>query len=326
MAEPKKVGICAETMGIRKFLREAMKAGGLSSRWLGDLLSQDAENMLEGLSCVVLGGHTEAFLKRIRERIEGYTSIPVILLTDASIKEKSTPQMEWIHLESFEDEKSRSGAEKVLQVKIKAGNAGRKEAVNSPPSRCLVGIGSSAGGPKALTAILKNLTESCCGILIIQHIAKGFSQMLAEYLDTVSAVHVKVAEEGEIVRDGTAYLAVHGQQLTVEKKGSFFLTHRLSESTPQGFCPSVDVLFRSLAVSAGARAAGILLTGMGEDGAEGLREMRSAGAYTVAQDRESSEIYGMPKAAVALGGVCRQLPLSEIPAAVMKFASRWRNG
>ncbi|MCJ7835925.1 CheB methylesterase domain-containing protein [Cuneatibacter sp. NSJ-177] len=326
MAEPKKVGICAETTGIRKFLWEAIEVGGLRPRGLGDLLSQDAGNMLEGLSCVVVGGHTEAFLKRIRERIEGYTSIPVILLADVYIKERSTLQAEWIHLESFEDEKSRSGAGKVLQVKIKAGNARRREAVNSLPSRCLVGIGSSAGGPKALAAILKNLTESCCGILIVQHIAKGFSQMLAEYLNAVSAMRVKVAEEGEVVRDGTAYLAVHGQQLTVEKKGALFLMHRLSESTPQDFCPSIDMLFRSLAVSAGERAAGILLTGMGEDGAKGLQEMRSAGAYTVAQDRESSEIYGMPKAAVALGGVCRQLPLSEIPAAVMEFAGRWRHG
>lgn len=326
MAGPKMVGICAETTEIRKFLCEVMEAGGLKQRWLDDLLSRDAKKMLDEVSCVVAGGHTEAFLKRVRDWIEGDTPVPVILLTDAPIKEESTPQTEWIHLESFDDEDSRSGAEKILQVKIKAGNSGRKEKTGSFSSRCLVGIGSSAGGPKALAFILKNVTESCCGILIVQHIAKGFSQMLAEYLDTVSAMHVKVAEEGEVVRDGTAYLAVHGQQLTVEKKGSFFLTHRLSESTPQGFCPSVDVLFRSLAVSAGARAAGILLTGMGEDGAEGLREMRSAGAYTVAQDRESSEIYGMPKAAVALGGVCRQLPLSEIPAAVMKFASRWRNG
>ena len=93
-----------------------------------------------------------------------------------------------------------------------------------------------------------------------------------------------------------------------------------------GFLPVGRYAVPVLAVSAGERAAGILLTGMGEDGAKGLQEMRSAGAYTVAQDRESSEIYGMPKAAVALGGVCRQLPLSEIPAAVMEFAGRWRHG
>jgi two-component system chemotaxis response regulator CheB len=147
-------------------------------------------------------------------------------------------------------------------------------------------------------------------ILVVQHIADGFVGGLADWLNTVSAVHVKVAEEGETIAPGVVYLAPDDRHLAVSERGV-----TLSEAPPVGgFRPSANVLFASIARVFGTSAVAVMLTGMGDDGVDGLRTMKSAGGTIVVQDEQSSVVFGMPKAAIAEGLADVILPLREMPA------------
>ena len=163
----------------------------------------------------------------------------------------------------------------------------------------LVAIGASTGGPPVLQTILSGLSERFpVPVLIVQHIAVGFVQGFVDWLNGSSRLPIQVAAQGDPVRPGHAYVAPDGFQMGIGRNG----TIALSPDRPEkGHCPSVSHLFRSVAEVFGANAAGVLLTGMGADGAEALRLMRDQGAITIAQDKESSVVYGMPGAAVELG-------------------------
>lgn len=186
-------------------------------------------------------------------------------------------------------------------------------------SRCLVVIGASAGGPKAVLEVLKELPASTCGILVVQHLSRGFSGRFAEYLDSLCRMHVKEAQSGEVVSDGMVYVAADGCQMTVKRLETGYALRCAPGERVGGFCPSISCTMKSVAEAAGERAMGIVLTGMGEDGAEGLLSMRRAGAYTIAQDRATSEIYSMPEAAFIKGGARKQVALNRISGEIMNF-------
>lgn len=163
----------------------------------------------------------------------------------------------------------------------------------------VIAIGASTGGPQAVAAILAALPRDLgVPILIVQHIAPGFTAGLAEWLGQGVRLAVKLAGPGEPVRPGTVYLAPEGLQLGITRDGRIRLTQEAAED---GFCPSASHLFQSVAEAYGRSAVGILLTGMGRDGAKGLLTLRQAGGVTVAQDEESSVIFGMPGEAVRVG-------------------------
>jgi two-component system chemotaxis response regulator CheB len=163
----------------------------------------------------------------------------------------------------------------------------------------LVAVGASTGGPQAVAEILARLPADLdAPILIVQHIAPGFTEGLVEWLDQGTRLRVKLAEPGEAVQPGTVYLSRDGFQMGVGKDGRIRLTN---EPTEEGFSPSASYLFRSAADAYGRSAVGILLTGMGRDGAAGLKRLREAGGVTIAQDEESSVIFGMPAEAIRLG-------------------------
>jgi two-component system chemotaxis response regulator CheB len=163
----------------------------------------------------------------------------------------------------------------------------------------VIAIGASTGGPQAVAAILGALPgELGVPILIVQHIAAGFTAGLAEWLAQGTQRAVKLAEPGEEVRPGTVYLAPEGRQLGITGDGRIRLA---AEAAGDGFCPSASHLFQSVAEAYGRSAIGILLTGMGRDGASGLSALRQAGGVTIAQDEASSVIFGMPGEAVRLG-------------------------
>lgn len=163
----------------------------------------------------------------------------------------------------------------------------------------LIAIGASTGGPQVVAEILRELPRQLgAPILVVQHIAPGFTVGLAEWLGQGTRLAVKLAEPGESVRPGTVYFAPEGSQMGVTKEGRIRLT---KEQAEDGFCPSATYLFQSVAEAYGRSAIGILLTGMGRDGAEGLKKLREAGGVTIAQDKESSVIFGMPAEAVRLG-------------------------
>jgi two-component system chemotaxis response regulator CheB len=163
----------------------------------------------------------------------------------------------------------------------------------------LVAIGASTGGPQVVAEILASLpADLAVPVLVVQHIAPGFTEGLVEWLDQATRLKVTLAEPGELVRPGTVYLPRDGVQMGVAKDGRIRLMNDLTE---EGFSPSASYLFRSVADAYGRSAVGILLTGMGRDGAAGLKRLREAGGVTIAQDEASSVIFGMPAEAIRLG-------------------------
>jgi len=184
------------------------------------------------------------------------------------------------------------------------------------PKGLIIAIGASTGGPKALLKLLRGLaTAPQARILIVQHIAKGFAAGLAAWLDRESPFAVRLAQAGDFLQPGVALVAPHNQHM--ELKGGRIL---LSDAPPRHACrPSVDALFESLALATAPQVVGVLLTGMGRDGAAGLLALHQAGAQTIVQDQASSVIFGMPKAAIALGAAQQTLSLEQIPAAVLRL-------
>lgn len=173
-------------------------------------------------------------------------------------------------------------------------------------------VGASTGGTEAVKEFLRALPANCPPVLITQHMPQTFTASFAKRLNELCAMTVSEAVDGEIIQPGHAYVAPGHSHLLLQRKGAHYRIE-LSQAPPVNrHRPSVDVLFRSAALYAGARAIGVILTGMGKDGALGLRAMKTAGAYTYAQDEASCVVFGMPKEAIALGGVDEVLPIQEI--------------
>lgn len=189
------------------------------------------------------------------------------------------------------------------------------------PNRNILAIGSSTGGVEALQTVLETFPENCPPTLITQHMPPVFTKNFAMRLDRTCAPRVMEAEDGAPLTTGVVYIAPGGpQHLTVEFKGQ--IVCRLRDSAPvNGHCPSVDVLFGSVSDAVGARAVGVLLTGMGRDGAAGLLRMRQAGARTLGQDEATCVVYGMPRAAFEMGAVEQQVPISRIAATALSLCS-----
>ncbi len=176
----------------------------------------------------------------------------------------------------------------------------------------LVIIGASTGGTEAIKAVLVPMPPDAPGILITQHMPAGFTRSFAERLDSLCKIKVKEAEDGERVLPGHAYIAPGDHHLLVKKSGANYVT-QLSDAEPVNrHRPSVEVLFKSAAQCVGANAIGIMLTGMGKDGATAMMDMKRAGSYNIAQDEASCVVFGMPKEAIAAGGVDEVLPLTGI--------------
>ena len=191
--------------------------------------------------------------------------------------------------------------------------------------RSIIAIGASTGGTEALASVMVNLVPPLPGIVVVQHIPPMFSRLFAERLNNDTPLKVKEAENGDVVQPGHAYIAPGLQQMRVKKMGSDYILEVQPGPRVNGHCPSVDVMFESVAQCAGNTALGVILTGMGADGARGLLQMRRCGARTLGQDEASCVVYGMPRAAWELGGVERQLPLDAMAMAITAIARGTRN-
>lgn len=186
-------------------------------------------------------------------------------------------------------------------------------------SEKLIILGASTGGTEAIKSFLMEMPSDCPGILITQHMPAGFTKSFANRLDSLCQISVKEAEGGERVLPGHAYIAPGDKHLMLARSGANYVT-QLDDGPPVNrHKPSVDVLFRSAAQNAGKNAIGVILTGMGKDGAVCMREMKEAGAYNFAQNEESCVVYGMPKEAVAQGGVDEILHLKDMPSRVLQY-------
>jgi two-component system chemotaxis response regulator CheB len=184
----------------------------------------------------------------------------------------------------------------------------------------LVAIGASTGGTEAIRLVLEALPADAPGTVIVQHMPEVFTRTFADRLDRSCAVHVREARHGDFVRRGVALVAPGNRHLQVRRQGAGYAVEILDGPLVSRHRPSVDVLFHSVAEAAGRRAVGLILTGMGGDGAEGLLAMHRAGAVTFAQDEATSVVFGMPREAIRAGAVSEVLPLDRIPAALMGAA------
>ena len=181
----------------------------------------------------------------------------------------------------------------------------------------IIAIGASTGGTEALRFILTNTPATSPGILITQHMPPGFTKSFADQLNTICEVTVKEATNGERVMRGHAYIAPGGKHMELYRSGAKYFIKVQDGPLVNRHKPSVEVLFNSVAAHAGENAVGIIMTGMGRDGAEGLLNMKEAGARTIAQDEKSCVVFGMPKEAIRLGAVDQILPLDDIPRKVL---------
>jgi two-component system chemotaxis response regulator CheB len=183
----------------------------------------------------------------------------------------------------------------------------------------VVAIGTSTGGPHALERILTVLPRTAPGMVIVQHMPEHFTAAFAQRLNALSQVQVKEAENNDRVIQGRVLVANGGKHLVLKRNGAQYRVEIKDGPLVSRHRPSVDVLFRSVANAAGKNALGIILTGMGNDGARGLLEMHQVGAKTIAQDEQSCVVYGMPREAVKLGAVDTQAELDDIPGHIMAF-------
>ena len=181
----------------------------------------------------------------------------------------------------------------------------------------LVALGTSTGGTQALEYILTRLPRVCPGLVIVQHMPEHFTAAFAQRLDGLCQLEVREARHGDRVLPGLALIAPGGRHMQVARSGAQYRIEILDGPPVSRHKRSVDVLLRSVAHSAGRNALGIIMTGMGDDGARGLKAMRDAGAHTLGQDEASCVVYGMPKEAFKLGAVERELPLVQIPTAIL---------
>jgi two-component system chemotaxis response regulator CheB len=185
----------------------------------------------------------------------------------------------------------------------------------------VIAIGASTGGPAAIERVLTAMPAGSPPILIVQHMPAGFTNAFAQRLDARCEMDVREARDGDRVEPNVALIAPGDRHMTVVRRGEE-LRIALNDGPPVHHArPSVDVLFHSIAKTLGAEAVGVLLTGMGSDGAAGMRTMRDAGAHTIAQDEKSCVVFSMPEEAIRRGGACDVLPLAHIPAAALNAAT-----
>jgi len=184
----------------------------------------------------------------------------------------------------------------------------------------VVAIGASTGGTEALRAIIESLPRHAPAMVVVQHMPEGFTAAFAHRLNSIAHVEVKEAANGDAIVPGRVLISPGNQHILIRRSGIRLFAQTVDGPLVSRHRPSIDVLFRSVAQSAGADAIGVLLTGMGDDGAAGMAELHEAGARTIAQDEATSVVFGMPKEAVARGAVDEILPLASIAARIRELS------
>jgi two-component system, chemotaxis family, protein-glutamate methylesterase/glutaminase len=196
-----------------------------------------------------------------------------------------------------------------------------KPPANSAPST-VIAVGASTGGTEALRVFLAALPTDCPPVAIVQHMPEVFTKAFAQRLNKECAVEISEARDGERLKNGQVVIAPGNRHMLVNRSDEEFVVQIIDGPLVSRHRPSVDVLFRSVAMSVGQKAVGVIMTGMGDDGADGLREMKEAGAVTIAQDEASCVVFGMPKEAIARGGVDAVMPLDQIARAVLNLNAK----
>ena len=185
----------------------------------------------------------------------------------------------------------------------------------------IIAIGASTGGTEAIYEVIRAFPRDMPGIVVVQHMPPIFTAMYANRLNNSCQMEVKEAKDGDAIVPGRVLIAAGDLHMSVNRRGNLFTVKCFQDDKVSGHCPSVDVLFSSMAEKVGATGIGVILTGMGHDGAQGLLKMHQAGAFTIGQDEASCVVYGMPKVAKELGAVTRVVGLKDIPPLVHAISS-----
>ena len=188
----------------------------------------------------------------------------------------------------------------------------------------IIAIGASTGGTEAIRKVIENFPATTAGTVIVQHMPAGFTKMFSDRLNQLCQMQVKEAEHGDRIRSGLILIAPGGKQMEVIRSGGFYEVRLGSAEKVSGHCPSVDVMMHSVAKHVGANAVAAMLTGMGQDGAEGMLAMKQAGARCISQDEASSVVFGMPKVAYEKGGAERLVPLDNIATSLLSLLTEKR--
>lgn len=275
------------------------------------------------------------------QRIMSQHPMPVVIISsltakgsELAIKALELGAVDIIQKNTLSIDTFSENSQQIIDVVIAAGKSviRRKnrllKSVQSPISQVstgvtvtsnkIIGIGASTGGTEAIKAVLEEMPIDCPGIVIVQHMPEVFTRSFAERLDNLCKIEVKEAQDGDSILRGRALIAPGNYHMSVRRSGSKYYVHIQDGPPVNRHRPSVDVLFQSIARFAGQNAVGIIMTGMGADGAQGLLEMRNAGAYTLAQDEKSSVVYGMPNEAVKLGAAHKIVSLNQLAEHTLK--------
>ncbi|MFM7630556.1 MAG: chemotaxis response regulator protein-glutamate methylesterase [Alphaproteobacteria bacterium] len=337
---PIKVLIVDDSVFIRKLLTEILQADPALQVVGAANDPIEAKEMMNALNPDVLTLDVEmphmdgvSFL----EKIMWLKPMPVVMISskttesaDVTLRSLALGAVDFITKPSNFAFKEIENMADVIREKVKnAAKANLNIQRNKAPTRTvspikfkqdiIVAIGSSTGGVEALEAIFKNLPVTMPPILVTQHMPPHFTESLAKRLNALLPLTVVEAKDGERLQPNHVYIAPGGRHLVVKKTKHDTIAVLLDTEKVNSHRPSVDVMFQSVAETFGPKAIGIILTGMGTDGAMGLKAMRDKGAQTLGQNQATCVIYGMPKAAMAAGGVCQELPLNDLAPKIMKF-------
>jgi two-component system chemotaxis response regulator CheB len=285
------------------FLRKLMAQRPIPVVMCSSLTEQGSETLMQALEA----GAVDVILKPRLEAAQ-YLTDAKIRICDA-VKAAARARLP-AHPRPASDKRSLAPQPKLSADAMLAAPTGTRAMARTTES--VTCIGASTGGTESLRVVLEALPADSPGIVVVQHMPEKFTAALARRLDTLSQMEVREAADGDTVLRGRVLIAPGNKHMLLQRSGARYFVAIKDGPLVSRHRPSVDVLFRSAAHHAGANALGIIMTGMGDDGARGLLEMRQAGAATIAQDEASCVVFGMPKEAIALGGAARVLPLESL--------------
>jgi two-component system, chemotaxis family, protein-glutamate methylesterase/glutaminase len=281
------------------------------------------DNPIPVVICSALAGRgTETALRALEEGAIDVVAKPRISLHDY-LAESTNLLVDTIRAAAGARLRNRSAHRRAPAIAL----VPRTSRVPHPPgrtSRNIIAIGASTGGTEALREILETLPENAPGIVIVQHMPEGFTAAFARRLNEMCRIEVKEAADGDRITEGRALIAPGNRHVTISRAGAEYTVGVTDGPLVSRHRPSVDVLFRSVAKAAGLHAIGVILTGMGNDGADGLLEMHKAGAVTIAQDEATCAVFGMPREAIARGAVQNVQPLRSIAPLMLEAAAGMR--